>query len=152
MKERKYPHYYKDVSNLNEVDVYRVLKLFNVTDQAIGHAIKKLLVAGGRGAKDISKDVQEAIDTLERWKEIQGEDSPVCAVGPVETKFGTHPQETVKTYQGIPLPSAEELNDALLKVGRAASLGINVSNKLEHWNVAEALEKLGPLDGFLVKP
>lgn len=77
MKERKHPHYYKDVSNLNEVDVYRVLKLFNVTDQAIGHAIKKLLVAGGRGAKDISKDVQEAIDTLERWKEIQAEDAPV---------------------------------------------------------------------------
>lgn len=78
MKERKYPHYYKDVSNLNEVDVYRVLKLFNVTDQAIGHAIKKLLVAGGRGGgKDISKDVQEAIDTLERWKEIQAEDAPV---------------------------------------------------------------------------
>lgn len=78
MKERKHSHYYKDVSNLNEVDVYRILKLFNVTDQAIGHAIKKLLVAGGRGGgKDISKDVQESIDTLERWKEMQAEDALV---------------------------------------------------------------------------
>lgn len=78
MKERKHSHYYKDVSNLKEVDVYRVLKLFNVTDQAIGHAIKKLLVAGGRGGgKDISKDVQESIDTLERWKEMQAEDALV---------------------------------------------------------------------------
>jgi len=78
MKERKHPHYFKDVSNLKEVDIYRVLKLFNVTDQAIGHAIKKLLVAGGRGGgKSITKDVQEAIDTLERWKEIQAEDPPV---------------------------------------------------------------------------
>lgn len=78
MKERKHPHYYKDVSNLKEVDVYRVLKLFNVTDPCIQHAIKKLLVAGGRGGgKDISKDIQEAIDTLERWKEIQAEDPPV---------------------------------------------------------------------------
>ena len=78
MKERKHPHYYKDVSNLKEVDVYRVLKLFNVTDPCIQHSIKKLLVAGGRGGgKDISKDVQEAIDTLERWKEIQAEDAAV---------------------------------------------------------------------------
>lgn len=78
MKERKYPHYFKDVSNLKEVDVYRVLKLFNVTDPCIQHSVKKLLVAGGRGGgKDISKDVQEAIDTLERWKEIQAEDAPV---------------------------------------------------------------------------
>jgi len=78
MKERKHPHYYKDVSNLKEVDVYRVLKLFNVTDPCIQHSIKKLLVAGGRGGgKDISKDIQEAIDTLERWKEIQAEDAPV---------------------------------------------------------------------------
>jgi len=78
MKERKHPHYYKDVSNLKEVDVYRVLKLFNVTDPCIQHSVKKLLVAGGRGGgKDISKDIQEAIDTLERWKEIQAEDAPV---------------------------------------------------------------------------
>lgn len=78
MKERKHPHYYKNVDSLKEVDVYRVLKLFNVTDPCIQHSIKKLLVAGGRGGgKDISKDVQEAIDTLERWKEIQAEDAPV---------------------------------------------------------------------------
>ena len=30
---------------------------------------KKLLVAGGRGAgKDINQDIQEAIDTLVRWR------------------------------------------------------------------------------------
>lgn len=72
MPTRKHSHYFKDVSNLQTIDVYRVLQLFNVTDQALGHAIKKLLVAGGRGAgKDINRDVQEAIDTLERWKDIQ---------------------------------------------------------------------------------
>lgn len=78
MTERKHPHYYKDVSNLKEVDVYRVLKLFNVTDPSIQHSVKKLLVAGGRGAKDVSKDIQEAIDTLERWKEMQAEDFLRC--------------------------------------------------------------------------
>lgn len=73
---RKHSHYFKDVRHLTEVDVYRVLALFNVTDQAIGHAAKKLLVAGGRGAgKDIQKDIQEAIDTLVRWQEMKKEDN-----------------------------------------------------------------------------
>jgi hypothetical protein len=74
-ERRKHAHYFKDVKGLTEIDVYRVLALFNITDQAIGHALKKLLVAGGRGAgKDIHKDIQEAIDTLVRWQEIQQED------------------------------------------------------------------------------
>ena len=71
----KYPHYYKDVKHLETVDVYRVLHLFNVTDPCLQHAIKKLLVAGGRGAKDITKDVAEAIVTLQRWQELREEDA-----------------------------------------------------------------------------
>jgi hypothetical protein len=75
MVERKHAHYYKDVSHITEADVYRVFRMFRVTDQAIGHAIKKLLVAGGRGAgKDIHRDVREAIETLERWEELERED------------------------------------------------------------------------------
>ena len=72
---RKHSHYFKDVSHLDTIDVYRVLSLFNVTDQALGHAIKKLLVAGGRGAgKDVTRDVQEAVDTLQRFLEMRNED------------------------------------------------------------------------------
>lgn len=70
---RRHSHYFKDVSHLSTVDVYRVLQLFNVTDQCIGHAIKKLLLPGGRGGKSTHQDVQEAIDTLTRWKEMQAE-------------------------------------------------------------------------------
>ena len=71
----KHPHYHKDVRNLETIDVYRVLALFNVTDPCIQHAVKKLLVAGGRGAgKDISRDIQEACDSLNRWQEMQAED------------------------------------------------------------------------------
>jgi hypothetical protein len=69
-------HYFKDVSKLKVIDVYRVLALFNVTDQVIGHAIKKLLVAGGRGAgKDIAQDIKEATDSLVRWTEMRNEDN-----------------------------------------------------------------------------
>ena len=71
---RKHAHYHKSVAHLGSIDVYRVLDLFHVTDQAIGHAIKKLLVAGNRGVKDMDKDIQEAIDTLQRWQEMRAED------------------------------------------------------------------------------
>lgn len=69
-------HYYKDVSHLRTIDVYRVLVLFGVTDPCLAHAIKKLLVAGGRGAgKDKAKDVAEARDSLSRWQEMHEEDA-----------------------------------------------------------------------------
>ena len=71
---REHSHYFKDVSHLAEVDVYRVLELFNVTDQAIGHAVKKLLCSGGRGVKDVAQDIKEARDTLTRWQEMRAED------------------------------------------------------------------------------
>lgn len=71
----KHPHYHKGVRHLETIDVYRVLTLFNVTDPCIQHAVKKLLVAGGRGAgKDIAKDIQEAIDSLQRFQEMRAED------------------------------------------------------------------------------
>lgn len=70
----KHGHYRKNVSHLLSVDIYRVLSLFGVTDQAIGHAIKKLLCPGERGSKTKREDIQEAIDSLERWKEMEGED------------------------------------------------------------------------------
>lgn len=72
---RKHSHYFKPVAGLATVDVYRVLLLFGVTDPCLQHAIKKLLVAGGRGGgKDISRDVREARETLERWEEMRGEE------------------------------------------------------------------------------
>lgn len=72
----RHSHYHKPVHGLQYVDVYRVLQLFAVSDPCIQHAVKKLLVAGGRGAgKDISRDVQEAIDSLRRWQEMRAEDS-----------------------------------------------------------------------------
>lgn len=72
----KHGHYFKPVHKLTHIDVYRVLELFAVTDPCIQHAVKKLLVAGGRGAgKDIGQDIQEAIDTLERWMAMRQEDA-----------------------------------------------------------------------------
>ena len=85
-KSNGFNHYFKDVSNLQNVDVYRVLELFNVVSPSIQHAVKKLLVAGGRGAgKDITQDIQEAIASLERWKEMWTEDAGTLLVDTNET-------------------------------------------------------------------
>ena len=73
--DKKHNHYYKDVSNLEYIDVYRVLKLFNITDPCVQHAVKKQLCAGGRGVKDVEKDYQEAIDSLTRALEMMREDN-----------------------------------------------------------------------------
>ena len=76
----KYPHYFKRIpEGMTHLDVYAVLQLFGVTDQATGHAIKKLLVPGVRGIKSKAQDIQEAIDTLERWKQLNKEFSPKAA-------------------------------------------------------------------------
>lgn len=62
----KFSHYKKDVRHLVMIDVYRVLDLFGVTDQAIGHAVKKLLCAGVRGGKDREQDYREAVASINR--------------------------------------------------------------------------------------
>lgn len=75
----KHSHYHKDVSRLSSIDVYRVLDLFAVTDPCVQHAVKKLLCAGVRGSKPMTTDIQEAIDTLERWKAMRAEDEVMPA-------------------------------------------------------------------------
>jgi hypothetical protein len=71
--DKQYSHYFKKVP-YDYIDVYRVLELFEVSDPCIQHAVKKLLVAGGRGAKSQSKDVKEAIVSLNRWIEMREEE------------------------------------------------------------------------------
>lgn len=67
-------HYKKDVSNLQMIDVYRVLQLFGITDPCEQHAVKKILCAGQRGAKSHEQDIREAIDSLNRRLEMIDED------------------------------------------------------------------------------
>lgn len=74
-KSELYSHYYKDVSHLKQVDVYRIISLFEIADPCLQHALKKVLAAGKRGAKDPKQDIKEAIDTLQRKLEMLEEDS-----------------------------------------------------------------------------
>lgn len=72
--KKEFGHYFKDVSSLVGLDIYRILLLFEVVDPCLQHAIKKLLVAGNRGKKDISTDIAEAIASLTRWQEMREEE------------------------------------------------------------------------------
>lgn len=75
MTDKPNNHYYKDVTKYRQIDVYRVLKLFNVTDQNIGHAVKKLLAPGCRsGGKSFEQDIIDARDSLNRLLEMIEED------------------------------------------------------------------------------
>lgn len=71
----KHSHYHRDVSKLQGMDWYRFCEVFGVTHPCAQHAGKKIVFAGMRGAKDIDKDIQEAIDTLQRWQQMRREDS-----------------------------------------------------------------------------
>ena len=67
--------YIVDISKYNKLDIYRILKLYEVSDPCLQHAIKKLLCAGKRGSKNFLQDVNEAILSLKRLLEMQGEDN-----------------------------------------------------------------------------
>jgi hypothetical protein len=56
-----------------QIDVYDILKAYGVTCPAIAHAIKKLLLPGERHAKTWEQDINEAIASLERAKELRND-------------------------------------------------------------------------------
>jgi hypothetical protein len=56
-----------------EVDIYRVLKAWGISDPGVQHAIKKLL-RRGRADKSEAQDIEEAIQSLQRSLEIMEED------------------------------------------------------------------------------
>jgi hypothetical protein len=72
------------------VDVYDVLRAFNVTDPAIQHAIKKLLCTGIRGHKDSRQDLEEAIQSIERALDIVKVEEKLAE--PIDAEFEVVPE------------------------------------------------------------
>jgi hypothetical protein len=68
----EFPHYFREVpETTSHIDVYWVLKAWDVTDPCVQHAIKKLMAAGMRGAKDVEKDLHEAARSIHRALELR---------------------------------------------------------------------------------
>ena len=61
--------YHRDLKGVT-VDVYDVLKAFEVTDPALQHLIKKALCAGLRGHKNKEQDLQDILDSAMRAVEL----------------------------------------------------------------------------------
>jgi hypothetical protein len=55
------------------IDPYKIADCYGITNHAIFSALKKLLVAGGRGFKDTAQDVADSIGALQRWQQMQEE-------------------------------------------------------------------------------
>lgn len=72
MMSKPHQHYFKDVSDVDEIDVYEVLLRFGVTDPCLQHIVKKALCAGERGHKNFHKDLQDIADTAQRMLTIHG--------------------------------------------------------------------------------
>lgn len=68
MKKNKYS---REIKPGVFVDVYDVLKAFDVTCPALAHGVKKCLAPGQRGVKDSIQDKNEAIASITRSIEIE---------------------------------------------------------------------------------
>jgi hypothetical protein len=55
------------------VDVYDVIRAFNVTDGALQHLLKKALAVGQRGHKDAEEDYKDILASAERALQIYKE-------------------------------------------------------------------------------
>jgi len=55
------------------VDVYDIIHAYGITNRGDQHAVKKMMQAGKRGYKDARQDREEAIVSLERANELEGE-------------------------------------------------------------------------------
>ena len=65
-------HYFKDVSDIDSIDVYEVLLRFGVTDPCLQHIVKKALCIGNRGHKSLKTDMKDIHDTAVRMLAMHG--------------------------------------------------------------------------------
>ena len=65
----RYQWTYKSVS----FDYYRLCQILGLSNDAQKHALKKIIRAG-QSVKSVTQDIDEAIDCLERWKQMIVED------------------------------------------------------------------------------
>lgn len=146
MKE-EHNHYFKPCP-YDTLDVYRVINIFGVSDPCIQHALKKLLCSGVRGHKDQSKDIQDVIDTLERWKQMREEDDKITSSevispkvslestdidSPVENWYPDDSGEWIE-YDGSGQPVEDDVEiEALFSHERESRSYVPCQDDAEYW-------------------
>lgn len=82
------PNFYARITvNGVRVDYYKIVELYHLTDPCICHALKKLLRAG-RSHKSLPQDIQDAIDSLLRWQEMEFDRHPMAIADSDERPMG----------------------------------------------------------------
>ena len=77
----KHNHYFRDCP-YDKIDVYRIIDIFEITDPAAQHILKKCIATGKRGHKDEQRDWQDILDSAQRRLDMIAEDSRITAVKP----------------------------------------------------------------------
>lgn len=70
-KETSINKYQRECKGMN-IDVYDVLKAFDVRNPALSHLLKKALATGQRGHKNLETDLRDIIASSIRALELEG--------------------------------------------------------------------------------
>lgn len=108
---RKYNHYFRPIPpGVTAIDMYRFAEMFEITDSSLFHAVKKIVAAGKRGSKTVEQDVQEAIDSLQRWQEMRREETPAQKTAPERDKAPAECGVCAASHASDPLPVTYTVN------------------------------------------
>lgn len=86
------------------IDLYAIAEAFGVKSNPQFHAFKKTIMAGQRGDKGVRQDIDEAIQALQRWKEMvqaervgvtQFNAPPLCSACGTSHYFGECPMDSI---------------------------------------------------------
>jgi hypothetical protein len=113
------------------IDPYKIADCYGITNHAIFSALKKLLVAGGRGFKDAAQDVADSIGALQRWQEMQEEQAALA-------KMVGKSLKSKETYEAPAVCTAVDRDKENLANLRAMQAGFG--NPVEPMTVQEALK------------
>ena len=69
-EKQKRSKYHREIKPGVFVDVYDVLKAFDVRNPALQHLLKKALAAGQRGHKDLAQDMDDIVASAIRAREL----------------------------------------------------------------------------------
>ena len=139
---RKYNHYFRPIPpGVTAIDLYRFAEMFEVTDSSLFHALKKIVAAGKRGSKTVEQDVQEAIDSLQRWQEMRREETPAQKTEPERDNAPADSKPKTFMFNGVELKAINEpmCIGCFAADGRLSSVSCDLVN--------DAAKKAGLLPG-----
>jgi serine protease Do len=144
MNKEDFPHYYKNVKKLEYIDVYRILELFNVTDQAIGHALGRFdntvttgVVSGLGRSISAGDPFSTETELLDNLIQTDAAINPGNSGGPLLNSAAQVIGVNVATTEGaqnigfaIPINSVKSIVEEFIQNGKISRAYLGVSYRL----------------------